>query len=220
MDQQLKQRLVGAAVIFSLEVIFLPMLLDGSGSRTPALKNSMPLAPDISSYEPIEEKVIELKRKVEKLPPLEPLIVDEVSDPPDVIAVTDPVKTEVTAESGIEKVIKPDVKPVLQKQPSPVEKKVVAEPEPVEVPVKKQTGGDSWVIQLGSFSDKNKAYALRDRMKKSSFGPVFTEKFRHHGNLSYRVRIGPFLSKDSATVIKNKVAAKYNIKGIVMPYEK
>ena len=82
MDQQLKQRLVGAAVIFSLAVIFLPMLLDGSGNRGRMLKNEIPSAPVIDSYALVEEKVIELKQEAETLRSLEPLVVDEISDPP------------------------------------------------------------------------------------------------------------------------------------------
>ncbi|MBC8211694.1 MAG: SPOR domain-containing protein [Gammaproteobacteria bacterium] len=221
MDQQLKQRLVGAAVIFSLAVIFLPMLLDGSGSRNKTLKNDMPPAPDIGSYELVEEKVIELKRKAEKLPPLEPLIVDEVSDPPDIQIAPASVEAETVVKAVVEKVVEVKLKPLVSKPPAAAETVVepVVELKVPEVIASKQTGGESWVIQLGSFSDKDKAYSLRDRMKKSSFGPVFTEKFRHNGILSYRVRIGPFISRDSASVIKNKVAAKYNIKGIVMPFE-
>ena len=49
---------------------------------------------------------------------------------------------------------------------------------------------------------------------------VFIEKFKHNEVLSYRVRMGPFISRDKAQVIGNKVRAKYNIKGLVMSYEK
>lgn len=45
MDPLLKQRLVGAAVLFGLAVIFVPMILDGPVDRTPAHEpDGIPLA--------------------------------------------------------------------------------------------------------------------------------------------------------------------------------
>ena len=83
MDTQLKQRLVGLTVIFSVAVIFLPMLLDGSGiSRDPAPDSSIPPKPEIEAGLPVKELVMELDKKTEELVRLEPVIVDEISDPP------------------------------------------------------------------------------------------------------------------------------------------
>ena len=49
---------------------------------------------------------------------------------------------------------------------------------------------------------------------------MFIEKFEHAGKLSYRVRMGPFITRNNAVVVNNKVMAKYNTKGLVMRYEK
>lgn len=201
MEHQLKQRLVGVAVIFSLAVIFLPMLLDGSGNRPRHLDISIPTPPEIPSYEIVEEKVIELKKKVEKLPQLEPLIVDNISDPPDKQKVVEPVEKKKPVTTAA--VTKPVTSNSTQKESDG-----------------KQTGGTSWVIQIGSFSDKSSAYKLRDKLRKSALAAVFIEKFKHNGVLSYRVRMGPFITRDKARVTGNKVRAKYNIKGLVMRYEK
>ncbi len=221
MDQQLKQRLVGVTVIFSLAVIFLPMLLDGSGDRPKHLEISIPTPPKIPSYVTVEDKVIELTRKVEKLPQLEALIVDEIADQPVVQKSTSKTEKLVVAKQNNKSEAEAAVikSTVAQAKPIPPVKTKV----PVEVskkPVKKQTGGTSWVIQVGSFSDKAKAYKLRDKLRKSGLASVFIEKFKHNGVLNYRVRMGPFISRNKARVIGNKVRAKYNIKGLVMHYEK
>lgn len=209
MEQQLKQRLVGVAVIFSLAVIFLPMLLDGSGKHPQHLDINIPPPPKIDSGFVIDEKVIELQQQVAELPELKPVIVDEISDP---------VETETPAPAAASK-IEPGVPEQTRKKAATTV--VSKEPETTDDNTDSQpVGGVSWVIQVGSFSDKNKAYAQRDRIRQSKLGAVFIEKFEHQSKTSFRVRIGPFLTRDKANVVKNKVFAKYNIKGLVMRYEK
>ncbi len=211
MDQQLKQRLVGVAVIFSLAIIFLPMLLDGSGRQQDKLEISIPPPPQIDSEVKVAEKVIELKLEADKLPKIEPFIVDEVSDPPGPETKAAMAEAEPPAKSD------PPAEPKAKPQ---TQKKATADAASKKQPAKKQVGGESWVIQVGSFSDKNKAYAQRDKLRKSDLAAVFIEKFQHDGKLSYRVRMGPFITRKNASVINNKLLAKYNIKGLVMRYEK
>ncbi len=213
MDQQLKQRLVGVTVIFSLAVIFLPMLLDGSGNRPKHLDIEMPEIPTITSYDIVDEKVVELKKKVEVLPQLDTVIIDEVSinPTPEVIKADKSIKT---VEIGKAEAAQIKAEVTVEKPPKKVADEFKKES------LKKQAGGLSWVIQVGSFSDKNKAYKQRDRIRNYKLAAAFIEKFSHDGKLSYRVRLGPFISKNKAKVIGNKIRAKYNIKGLVMRYEK
>jgi DedD protein len=214
MDIQLKQRLVGIAVIFSLAIIFLPMLLDGSGRVPRQLDIEIPPSPEMQSEHRVEEKVIELRKQVAEIPKLEPVIVDEISEPPQPEAEPE---TEAQKEKPVAVVEK---KPTAQAEP-PVEVKPAAEPPRSETKTEKSlVGGDTWVIQVGSFQDKSKAYKERDRLRKSKMSAVFIERFDNKGVPSYRVRMGPFLNEDKARVINNKILAKYNIKGLVMKYEK
>jgi DedD protein len=221
MDQQLKQRLVGISVIFALAVIFVPMILDGSGQRPKALDIEIPEAPQVEARVDVRQKVIELKREVEKIPLKEPLIVDRTSE----------ALAENTPDQSKPESTPPPVEPVTPpaaKEPAPKAEKSVDKPKPAAKPKpvkteptkpKPQVGGDSWVIQVGSFQDKDKAFKQRDRLRKSRLSAVFIEQYRHNGALRYRVRMGPFLQRDKAQVIRNKVLAKYNIKGLVMRYE-
>lgn len=223
MEQQLKQRLVGVTVIFSLAVIFLPMLLDGSGKRPKHLKISIPLPPEVDSYELVDDKIKQLKIDVEKFPKFETVVIDDISDPPEL------QKTEVQKEGkkGAEKVrdnaIQSAAKTLKKSEPvvKPTETKTASvKSKPVTEETKQLVGGKSWVIQVGSFSDKKKAYSQRDKLRKSGLAAVFIEKYKHDRTLSYRVRMGPFISRQKARVIGNKVRAKYNIKGLVMNYVK
>lgn len=207
MEIQLKQRLVGIAVIFSLAVIFLPMLLDGSGHRPQNLDISIPPPPQLYSDVRVEEKVIQLKKQAAELDQLKPFIVDEMSDPPDKKGSSEKAenqgKTEKTVTPKASESAHPKIKTAAEKKVSKV-----------------QVGGDLWVIQVGSFKDKNKAYIERDRLRKLNMSAVFIEKYKTSKSLNYRVRMGPFLTRNKATVVKNKVLAKLNLKGLVMKYEK
>ena len=76
MDQNIKNRLVGISVIFALAVIFLPMILDGSGVRKDKLEVVIPAQPLVSANPEFESKIIELKAKADELPDLEPRLID------------------------------------------------------------------------------------------------------------------------------------------------
>ena len=208
MDQNIKQRLVGIAVIFALAVIFLPMILDGSGVDKKTLVIEIPDQPVVAANPEFDQKIIELHASVEELPELEPRFIDENSgDKPNLIK-REPEKQTKKVES--------EPAPAPKKQP---EAEVEEAPKP-KVVKKPPVGGDSWVLQIGSFKDKEKAMLQRDRLRKSNIAAVFIEKFSNNNQASYRVRLGPFLNRDQAGVAQNKVRAKHNVEGLIMPYER
>jgi len=261
MDQQLKQRLVGVAVIFLLAVIFVPMLLDGAGTRPQPVEVDIPQQPSVETYEVLEPSVIELKREVATMPELQPRVVDELTEPPK-------SATEKAAADAASEASKKQSPPTVAKASGSAadggksatlaNSKMANSPAPIKVPVKKavakkneviktevkktkvkkpvvnqpvvkqpvaagkpRAGGESWIIQVGSFNDRNKAYQLRDKLRKSRIArDVFIEKFPHDGKISYRVRLGMFLSRSKAAVVVNKLRAKYNIKGFIQQYDK
>ncbi len=204
MDQNIKQRLVGIAVIFALAVIFLPMVLDGSGVQKKTLKVEIPLQPEIPARADFSEKIIELEAKAEAMTELEARFVDENSS---------------NTKNRIKRRLETDTDIVRQES----QKKDESKQKPVKVEKlepAKQTGGDSWVLQIGSFKDKEKAVLQRDRLRKSKIAAVFIEQFNTGNQASYRVRIGPFLDKEQSKIAQNKIKAKYDISGLIMKYER
>jgi len=200
-DQNTKQRLVGITVIFALAVIFLPMILDGSGVRKDTLEVVIPPQPVVKFNPEFEEKIVELHAKVKDLPSLEPQFVDERSS-------NNENKIERKTQADDEKDAVPD-----QSQRPGSE---TAQPEAVIAPV----GGDTWVLQVGSFKDRATALSQRDKLRKSNIAAVFIEKFNIDKEPVYRVRLGPFLSRDQSKIALNKIKAKYNIDGLIMKYNK
>ncbi len=199
MDLNIKHRLVGIAVVFALAVIFLPMILDGGGVRDKTLKVEIPEQPLVIAPAELDEKIVELNARVDELTVLEPRFVDETS-------------------GGDEKIVQRE-----NEQPAvAIEAKsgeVEPEPEPEGAP-KTPVGGQSWVLQVGSFQDRSKALSQRDKLRKSKIAAVFVEKFNNNNKTSYRVRLGPFINRDQSVVVQNKIRAKYNIDGLIMKYER
>jgi DedD protein len=200
-DQNTKQRLVGITVIFALAVIFLPMILDGSGIRKDTLEVVIPPQPVVKFNPEFEQKIVELQAKVKDLPNLESQFVDERSG-------NNENKIERKAETSVKK----DAVPEQSESPD----NETEQPEAVVAPV----GGDTWVLQVGSFKDRATALSQRDKLRKSNIAAVFIEKFNIDREPVYRVRLGPFLSRDQSKIALNKIKAKYNIDGLIMKYNK
>ena len=204
MDQNIKNRLVGIIVIFALAVIFLPMILDGSGVRKDKLEVVIPPQPLVSANPEFEPKMIELNAKVDALPDLDSRFVDENS-----------------ADNQIERTKTAKVEPkstTATKIPVEVETKPARAKADLKPTVKE--GGDSWVLQVGSYKDREKALAQRDKIRKSNIAAVFIEQFKVDNKPSFRVRLGPFINRDQTKVAQNKIKAMHNIDGIIMKYER
>jgi DedD protein len=193
MDPNIKNRLVGVIVIFALAVIFLPMILDGSGMRKDEHGVVIPPQPLVNANPEFESEIIELQSKVDALPELESRLVDESSVPED----EQPKAAEPASVA-----------------------KVPAEEARETTESGSPTGGDSWVLQVGSFQDRDKALAQRDKLRKSNIAAVFIERFEYENKSSYRVRLGPFLNREQTRVAQNKIKAKHDIDGIIMKYER
>ena len=206
MDQNIKNRLVGIIVIFALAVIFLPMILDGSGVRKDQFDVEIPAQPEIEASVDIETKIVELNASVEAVPELEQRYVDEASS-------DEPVKSEQPAKSET-------VAKAVSQDPEPTEEPETPKPEAAIEEAPPKPSGDSFVLQVGSFQDRGKALAQRDRVRKSNISAVFIEQFESNGKPVYRVRLGPFINRQQARVAQNKINAKHDIDGIIMKYER
>jgi DedD protein len=76
---------------------------------------------------------------------------------------------------------------------------------------------NAWVVQLGSFAAEANAVALVETLKAGGFA-AFIEPLQDGAKVSYRVRVGPELTRDTARQVRDKLAEKVDIKGIVMRY--
>lgn len=199
MDQNTKQRLVGITVVFALAVIFLPMILDGAGVRKGDLEIDIPAQFALEQNPEFDQKIIELRAKIEELPVIKPGIIDEQN-----LVEAD------ESPNTIERIA------AVAKKATPVIDQAISKTEPLE----QEIGGETWVLQVGSFGDHENALAQRDALRKSNIAAVFVEKLNTKDGASYRVRLGPFTNHQLSEIAQDKVKAKHNIDGLIMKYEK
>jgi DedD protein len=187
LNEKLKQRLVGAVVLVSLAIIFIPMMLDGGErSSMPIFGSNIPTKPDIQ-FEPLEI-------------PLQP-VAPIAEERPVLIDKPEPAPT------------KPAPAPTKPKPLSKQESAPTAKPAPAKPAT--DTAPDAWVVQVGSFSQSSNALALRDKLRAKGF-TAFVEKLKSDSGTVYRVRIGPELKREKAEELRKRLKSKLRMKGIVM----
>jgi DedD protein len=193
MERHLKERLVGAAILVAIAVIFIPMLLDESPRREDRITGSnIPARPDrefSSSIIPLEPPAVEPAPATKQ--PAEPA-------------------TEPAPEHPAEPAVPPP-------EPTPPGS------EPVQTaaadPGKSAgaVGLSAWVVQLGSFASEDNAKSLSDKLRKAGY-PAFVEPLTQDNKTVYRVRVGPELLKAEAEKLRTQIAQKLALEGIVVRY--
>ncbi|MFK7816971.1 MAG: SPOR domain-containing protein [Gammaproteobacteria bacterium] len=198
METTLKQRLIGAAVIIALAVIFVPMILDGSGRQeSVALNMEVPPEPTFT----FDSKLPDPKA-LDELPPIaksdpenvEPEVNDKNANHTD---------TEVEVEKkAVEVIKKTEVVPVKQA-------KVV---EATENHIKTNPALSAWAVQVAAFGEKGKALALQEKLLASNLS-VFTERSGNGDKSVYRVKVGPELKRENADKLRDKIEIEHGLKG-------
>ncbi len=70
-------------------------------------------------------------------------------------------------------------------------------------------------MQLAAFSDDKGANSLTNRLKRDGY-PAYTEPLKTSRGTLWRVRVGPFPSRDAANVVRDKLKTEGQ-NGIVAP---
>lgn len=232
MEKRLQQRLIGAAVIIALAVIFLPMLLNGSGSNgRVSMKMQIPPEPSYSFNGAAQPP------PASSTAPVQPIAVAPVSgtasQPPAQTAqpVEPAVSAPVPQQASAPSVAAQAAPPAPQPSPQVVEPKVTApatpvQQKPVQQPVPAQNQATpsgkpvtpAWVVQVASLSKESGANELRDRLRKQGFA-AYVDRFDDKGRVYYRVRVGPKLTRAGAEAQQVKILKVAKLKGIVVPYK-
>ena len=89
--------------------------------------------------------------------------------------------------------------------PSPGESKVAIASPSVSSP--QQLLREGYAVQLAAYSDDKGANALATRLKRSGY-PAYTEPLKTSRGTLWRVRVGPYSSRDAATGVRDKLKAE------------
>ncbi len=75
----------------------------------------------------------------------------------------------------------------------------------------------SWVVQVASLSERDKAEALQMRLRANGFA-AFVETGEANGRVTYRVKVGPMALKATAEETKVAIASDFALQGMVISY--
>ena len=222
----LKRRLLGAAVLVALAVIFLPLVLDGSGSE--------------SRFRRVEELRVEPPRIIGGNTNTTDSVT--VASPPTSSPATQPTSqadapiatgvatgaanlptTKAMTPPPVTRVI-PAAEPSVtapQPAPAPVTKPVSPPVPPPVAPTPAITDQDiplqAWIIQAGSFSDQVNALAVRDQLRQIGH-PAFVTLIDTANGAFYRVNVGPLSDQNEAQKIQSRVQQELGSETLIKQY--
>jgi len=200
----LTQRIVGAIVILSLAIIFIPALLE-TDHLDPGKSTDSPI-PEVPRE--ISTIVFQLNEENGKFEG-EGLTASE--------AFTEEVAREIANSENEIEIVEPDSEKNSSGQDLASEN-TVAEVKPVKRQTFKEAEDGkqhSWMLQLGSFKDEQNAIKLRDSLRNKQYVANVDERKLSSGSI-WRVRIGPVLSKEKIIEIQGLVEKETDLKGLIV----
>jgi DedD protein len=227
-----KQRIIGALVLISLAVIFVPMLLDEPHEERTTRSIEIPEEPDFPEVriEPAQQPVIDDAIEPVPEPEAPPM---EIGSSEDEQAAPAPMNSDDTVGSTRQdaqtpadtaqapprepaqqpRAPSPTAEPAVPEQPPAVpEQPEAASPSPAEQAVA-EAGG--YLVQLGSFGSESNAKRLKSSVEDAGFA-AYTTHIESGGKTYTRVLAGPFADKDTAAAAKLKLDSEFGLNTLVV----
>ncbi len=189
LDERLKQRLLGGAVLVALIVIFVPMLIDEPVDQQIVSDHALPVKPQPFRVEPRKSEPA-----AENPSPAEPpvaVVTPEAESAPPVAQPVPPVKSTPTQSE------RPSANPPADDS---------ARPSP-----------SAWMIQVVSLTREDNARKLVEDLRKAGL-PAQMETARVDGKTHYRVRVGPEVDHRLAEQMVEKIKKEFKLKPKLMRY--
>lgn len=225
MEERLKERVVGAAVLAALAVIFVPMLLEpqeevsseavhegeaepsANAERERFSSRVKPLASPQTQAASAENdgdqmaKVIASARKVKVVPGTDAIALEHAESKP-------PIQPKAPAKVSS----MPTKPPVASAKVKPVGGSKPTLPSKSEL---RQAAAGDWVVQLASFSKSGNAAGLRDRLKGLGYQAFVVKVGTDAGTVS-RVYVGPAKDKAAARKLIEPLRRAVELKGLAV----
>jgi len=209
MDQQLKERLVGAAVLVVAGILFIPLLLDGP-DEPPAVRVGLELpTPDsgkrthtIRLDVPAERPATKSSGTVMRPTPTPateaPSSRQAGQNAPQVAQRQNADQSAAAAKPAPapEKVVAPRV----EVKPAPDPAPIVAKPAPSRSTPAAAPPAGSWAVQVGSFSSGDNAKRLRSKLNAAGYA-TFQVQLVANDKTMHRVRVGPVKDRPAAEAL-------------------
>lgn len=233
MDDALKKRLVGAVVLVSLAVIFVPMLIEDEPVVSPSIKDTN-IPPRPVLIHPGERQPPTPRSEVsgDAAPlgttqrPLALPLPEMVQQAPEVDEPVPPTVSVEPLSQAPEAAVGSAPEPEASGPSKPPQSETTSasppQPPPVTAPpagVKVETSGrpTGWVVQVGSFANRLNADTTLGKLREAGFDS-FQEEIRVGDKVLYRVGVGPEIDRARAEQQQARIAEQLKLKGIVRRY--
>jgi DedD protein len=219
MDEAAKRRLVGAAVLVALAVIFVPMLIerDDDDFGEPIV---IPDAPDLdgTSAGDGDSSLTGSGFDQPLVQPDDLLMPLPIPEPPPSALDTGPASVESRSAAQGESITAPAERPANAASASRGDKdrgeaRSLAPAGPKPVP----PGTSAWVIQVASLGSPEAAREFQDELRAKGY-PAFVEQANVGGRRYYRVRVGPEIERGRADRLATQLAADTGAQPLVQRY--
>ena len=201
MQQKLKERLVGAAVLVAVAVIFIPIILNDSPETDSISGSNIPEKPDAN----FSSRIIPVIKQNDKSLSKDIETNNIISEDKQIKNNQETVKEVIAEKIEVNKEKSAEIN-------SPRKENEVRETE-----IQVNVGLSAWVVQLGSFSNEENAQSLNKKLRKAGY-PAFVEPLNKNGQTSYRVRVGPEIKRSEAELLLKKLKDNMEMDGILVSY--
>ena len=216
-----RRRLVGAIVLALAVAVLVPMLLESDPkplgedvsvkippvdegkfvNRLNDKAKAEPAKSGAAKPEPKTEPKVEPKAEP-KLEPLPKATEAEPAEPAKVdVAKAEPSKVETPPPPAAEPAPAPKTAAPVSVAPKAAP---ASAPAAMPAPAPHEAASGEFSVQLAAFSDDKGANSLANKLKKAGY-PAYTEPLATSRGTLWRVRVGPFTSRDSAVASREKL---------------
>lgn len=229
MEERLKQRLVGAVVLVSLAVVFVPILFDLPSEERPQPSGTpiseIPERPQDRFGSSVSITLdLPQTNRLDAEAERERSVSDSDANGGGVSSGAVAAESAATP-SGASAAIPESSEPpasAARTDPSPAESvPAAAAGEPAEDSDRQQavpaSATDGWTVQLGSFAKSENALALHKRLQEKGY-PAFVESGSSAQGAVSRVFVGPMPDRRQARDSAAKLRREMALEGIVVPY--
>lgn len=212
---RIKQRVIGAIVLVSLGIIFIPMLLNSERS----FDDGMPV---FGSNIPSKPAYISKQSNKTATPSSGAIIIKSQADF-DSRTIVDEHTPKLKDDSVASFAKVDEANKLTEKSKTSTKKKIVKKTTSAKkiitakkVPTAKKAA-KAWAIQVGSFSERKNAFSLRNKLRKKQF-TAFVESVKTAKGNIYRVRVGPEVKRTQAENTQKRLVKELKISGLVVAH--
>lgn len=130
------------------------------------------------------------------------------------------------AQANVEPaILSTDEENTVQPTPKPADKPIKSsknKPKKHDKPIHHEVAKlnkQAWIVQMGSFKNKNNARSLTDKLRAAGFNAFTKEVKLSKGGVRTHVYVGPEFKEAAATKISRKIQHDMNLQSIVLPYK-